>query len=270
MVGAGRRNPWKWLRFTVALVVTSVALAPIAVILARALRAPGQGNSFFGLSVTNLVNVFRYSDTARWLANSLAVTLSTVLVCIVVAAPAGYVISRGRSRLLSGYSLLLFIIQSLPTISAVIPLFILFVGLHLVDSLFGLTIIYVGSSLAVATWMIAGYMDSIPASLDQAAWLDGASILGAFLRIVLPNSWPGLLSTAIFTFLLSWNDYLVAVVFLRSQSKYTLPVAVEIFGPGAPAGNSVALVMMAPAILLFGLGYRYFSVGGIDGAIVGE
>ena len=171
-----------------------------------------------------LIDVFRYSDTARWLANSLAVTLATVAVCIVVAAPAGYVISRGRSRLLSGYALLLFVVQSLPVITAVIPLFILFVGLHLVDSLLGLTIIYVGSSLTVATWMIASYMDSIPASLDEAAWLDGVSTFGVFRRIVLPNSWPGVLSTAIFTFLLSWNDYLVAVVFLRSQSKYTLPL----------------------------------------------
>jgi multiple sugar transport system permease protein len=152
----------------------------------------------------------------------------------------------------------------------VIPLFILFVGLHLVDSLLGLMIIYVGASLAVATWMIAAYLDSIPISLDEAAWLDGVSIFGAFVRIVLPNSWPGVLSTGIFTFLLTWNDYLVAVVFLRSQSKYTLPVAVEIFGPGSQAGSSVALVMMAPAVLLFALGHRYFSVGGVGGALVGE
>jgi multiple sugar transport system permease protein len=258
------------LRFTVALVVTAVALAPIAVIFVRAFRAPVNGSRFFGLSLSNVVNLFRYSDTARWLANSLAVTLSTVVVCIVVAAPAAYVISRGRSRVLSGYALLLFVVQSLPTISAVIPLFILFVGLHLVDSLLGLMIIYVGSSLAVATWMIAAYLDSIPISLDQAAWLDGASTFGAFRRIVLPNAWPGLLSTAIFTFLLSWNDYLVAVVLLRSQSKYTLPVAVEIFGPGSPSGASLALVVMAPALLLFGLGHRYFSVGGIGGALIGE
>ena len=270
MVGTGRRDRWKWLRFLVALVVTAVALAPIAVIFVLAFRAPGRGNGFLGLSAETLIDVFRYSDTARWLANSLAVTLSTVAVCIVVAAPAGYVISRGRSRLLSGYALLLFVVQSLPVITAVIPLFILFVGLHLVDSLLGLTIIYVGSSLTVATWMIASYMDSIPASLDEAAWLDGVSTFGVFRRIVLPNSWPGVLSTAIFTFLLSWNDYLVAVVFLRSQSKYTLPVALDIFGPGSAAGSSVALVAMAPAILLFAIGHRYFSVGGIGGALVGE
>ncbi len=269
-MGGRRRDRWKWLRLTVALVVTAVALAPIATIFARAFAAQGRGGRFLGLTVTNLVDLFRYSDTARWLANSLAVTLSTVVVCIVVAAPAGYVISRGRSRLLSGYSLLLFVIQSLPTITAVIPLFILFVGLHLVDSLLGLMIIYVGSSLAVATWMIASYMDSIPTTLDQAASLDGCSTFGVFVRIVLPNSWPGLLSTAIFTFLLSWNDYLVAVVFLRSQSRYTLPIAVDIFGAGSPAGSSLALVVMAPAILLFGLGHRYFSVGGVGGALVGE
>ena len=270
MVGTTRRDRWKWLRFTVALVVTALALAPIAVIFVLAFRAPGRGNGFLGLSAETLIDVFRYSDTARWLANSLAVTLATVAVCIVVAAPAGYVISRGRSRLLSGYALLLFVIQSLPVITAVIPLFILFVGLHLVDSLLGLTIIYVGSSLTVATWMIASYMDSIPASLDEAAWLDGVSTFGVFRRIVLPNSWPGVLSTAIFTFLLSWNDYLVAVVFLRSQSKYTLPIALDIFGPGSAAGSSVALVAMAPAILLFAVGHRYFSVGGIGGALVGE
>jgi multiple sugar transport system permease protein len=270
VVGAGPGDRWKWLRFTVVLVVTSVALAPIAVVFAGAFRAPGHGNGFLGLSVTNLVNLFLYSDAARWLANSLAVTLSTVVVCMVVAAPAAYVISRGQSRLLSGYTRLLFIIQSLPTITAVIPLFILFVGLHLVDSLVGLMVIYVGSSLAVATWMIATYMDSIPISLDQAAWIDGCSIFGVFWRIVLPNSWPGLLSTAIFTFLLSWNDYLVAVVFLRSQSNYTLPIAVGIVGPGSAAGSSLALLVMAPAILLFGIGHRYFSVGGIGGAFVGE
>ena len=203
--------------------------------------------------------------------NSLAVTLATVVVCVVVAAPAGYVLSRGRGKVISGYSLLLFVIQSLPVITSVIPLFILFVKLHLVDSLVGLGIIYVGSSLAVATWMVAAYMDSIPVSLEQAAWLDGASVFGGFLRIVLRNSLPGILSTAIFTFLVSWNDYLVAVVFLRSQSKYTLPLGVEVFGGGASSSvMALALVVMAPPVILFACLHRFFSVGGIGGALVGE
>ena len=145
------------------------------------------------------------------------------MVSVAVAAPAGYVLSRGRGKAVSGYSLLLFVIQSLPVITAVIPLFILFAKLRLVDSLIGLGIIYVGASMSVATWMMAAYMDSIPVSLEQAAWIDGASVFGGFTRIVLRNSLPGILSTAIFTYLVSWNDYLVAIVFMRTETKFTLP-----------------------------------------------
>ena len=77
--------------------------------------------------------------------------------------------------------------------------------------------------MAVATWMMAAYMDSIPISLEEAAWIDGASLFGGFVQVVLRNSLPGVLSTAIFTFLVSWNDYLVAIVFLRSATAFTLP-----------------------------------------------
>ena len=81
--------------------------------------------------------------------------------------------------------------------------------------------------MSVAIWMMAAYCDSIPVNLEEAAWMDGASLFGSFRRIVLRNSLPGILSTAIFTFLVSWNDYLVAIVFLRSSDKFTFPVGLE-------------------------------------------
>jgi multiple sugar transport system permease protein len=209
-----------------------------------------------------------------WLGNSLLVSLITVVVSVVVAAPAGYVLSRGRGRLVSGYSLGLFIIQSLPVITAIIPLFILFAGLGLVDSLGGVIILYVGGTLAVATWMMAAYFDSIPMALEEAAWMDGCSVFTGFARIVLRNSLPGILSTAIFSFLLSWNDYLVAVIFLRSEQNYTLPIGLQTFfqqnqtdwGPVMTVG----VVMMVPPILIFALLNRYFSVGGIGGSLAGR
>ena len=268
---AGHRDRFRWLRFAIVLVVTAIALVPVGVVVVLALK-PGRGSpGYLGVSVETLIDIFRYGDTLRWLVNSLAVTLATVVVSVVVAAPAGYVLSRGRGKAVAGFSLLLFVIQSLPVITSVIPLFIIFVKLHLVDSLLGLGIVYVASSLSVATWMMAAYMDSIPVSLEQAAWLDGASVFGGFLRIVLRNSLPGILSTAIFTFLVSWNDYLVAIVFLRSQSNYTLPLGVEVFGGGASTSvMAIALVVMAPPVILFACLHRFFSVGGIGGAVVGE
>lgn len=269
-----RRNPWRWLRFAVALIITAIVLVPVAVVVLLALRPGINSTSHALFTFANLSNVFRTTQLTTWLGNSLAVTLSTVAVAVAVAAPAGYVLSRGRSRAVSGYSLLLFIVQSLPVITALIPLFILFAKLHLVDSLFGIGIIYVGVSMSVAVWMMAAYMDSIPVSLEQAAWIDGASLFGGFYRIVLRNSLPGILSTAIFTYLVSWNDYLVAIVFIRTQTKYTLPLGVETFFQQNVIDwadvMAVAIVIMAPPVIVFACLHLYFSVGGIGGSLAGQ
>lgn len=272
--GTAGTDRYRWLRFTIVLIITAIAVVPVAVVVLLALRPALGSTSHAVFTLANMTNIFRNTDTLTWLGNSLEVTLATVLVSVAVAAPAGYVLSRGRSRAVSGYSLLLFIVQSLPVITAVIPLFILFAKLHLVDSLVGLGIIYVGISMSVAIWMMAAYMDSIPVSLEQAAWIDGASVFGGFYRIVLRNSLPGILSTAIFTYLVSWNDYLVALVFIRSETKYTLPLGVESFFQQNVTDwgdvMAVAVVMMAPPVIVFACLHRYFSVGGIGGALAGQ
>jgi multiple sugar transport system permease protein len=164
--------------------------------------------------------------------------------------------------------------QSLPIITSVVPLFILFAGMGLVDNLLGITIIYVGSTMTVATWMMAAYFDSIPISLEEASWIDGCSVFGSFTKVVLRNSLPGILSTAIFAFLLAWNDYLVAIVFLRSNEIFTLPMGVQsFFQQNATDWTSVmalAVVMMLPPIIVFATLNRYFSVGGIGGSLAGR
>jgi len=256
------------------LVITAVVLVPVAVVLVLSLRPGVASTTTAPVTFENFVNVLTDTSALTWLANSLGVTLATVLVSVVVAAPAGYVLSRGRNRMVSGYSLLLFVVQSLPVITSVIPLFILFAKIGLVDNLVGLGIIYVGASMSVAIWMMAAYMDSIPVSLEEAAWIDGASVFGGFTRIVLRNSLPGILSTSVFTFLVSWNDYLVAIVFLRSQERFTLAVGVQsFFQQNATDWGSVmavAMVMLAPPVIVFATLNRYFSVGGIGGSLAGQ
>ena len=209
-----------------------------------------------------------------WLSNSLGVTLATVVVSVIVAAPAGYVLSRGRSKAVSGYSLLLFVIQSLPVITAIIPLFVLFARIGLADNLIGLVIVYVGATMSVATWMMAAYFDSIPHALEEAAWVDGCSVFGSFAKIVLRNSLPGILSTAIFAFLLAWNDYLVALVFLKSSNIFTLPIGLQTFfqqnATDWGAVMAVSVVMLLPPAIIFAVLNRYFSVGGIGGSLAGR
>lgn len=268
---AGRKG--RWWRFTALTVIAVVVLVPLVAVVALSVK-PSLGGTATGLTLENYVTVFTRTNVATWIGNSLLVTLATVVVAVVIAAPAGYVLSRGRGRLVVWFSLALFVIQSLPVITAVIPLFVLFARLGLVDKLGGLVLIYVGATMSVAIWMMAAYFDSIPITLEEAAWIDGCSVFGGFTRVVLRNSLPGILSTAIFSFLLAWNDYLVAVVFLRSEQNYTLPIGLETFfqqnqtdwGPVM----AVAVVMMVPPIIIFAVLNRFFSVGGIGGSLAGR
>lgn len=198
----------QWWRFAAMVVISVIVLVPVFATVLLAIRPSTTSTSTNLLTLENFSYVFANSGVLLWLSNSLGVTLATVIVSVVVAAPAGYVLSRGRSKAVSGYSLLLFVIQSLPVITAVIPLFVLFARIGLADNLLGLVIVYVGSTMSVATWMMAAYFDSIPHALEEAAWVDGCSVFGSFSKIVLRNSLPGILSTAIFAFLVAWNDYL--------------------------------------------------------------
>jgi multiple sugar transport system permease protein len=264
----------RWWRFAVLLIVTTVVLVPVLSTLLLSIRPGTLTSSASPITLANFKHVFASSDVAVWLVNSLGVTLATVVVSVIVAAPAGYVLSRGRSKAVSAYSLLLFLIQSLPAITAIIPLFILFAKIGLADNLIGLVVVYVGSTLSVATWMMAAYFDTIPQTLEEAAWVDGCSVFGSFVRIVLRNSLPGVLSTAIFAFLLAWNDYLVALVFLKSSNVFTLPVGVQGFFQQNQTDWSsvmaVAVVMLLPPVVIFAFLNKHFSVGGIGGSLAGR
>lgn len=263
----------RWWKFTLLLLITLIVIIPVAAVLYLSFQ-PALGSTQTGFTVENYAKIFSTTNVLAWLRNSLVVTLCTVVVSVAVAAPAGYVLSRGRSKLVSGYSLLLFVIQSLPVVTAVIPLFILFAQLNLVDNLVGLTIIYVGSTMSVAIWMMAAYYDSIPIALEEAAWMDGASLFGGFVRIVLRNALPGVLSTAIFSFLLAWNDYLVVLVFIRSETSFTLSVGLQSFFQQNATNwglvMAVAVVAMLPPVIIFAALNRYFSVGGIGGSLAGR
>lgn len=264
----------RW-RYTVLVSVVSVVLLiPVFVTVVLAFQPQLQSTSHSAFTLANFSYVFSQTEVLTWLRNSLIVTLATVLVAVIIAAPAGYVLSRSRSKAVSGYALLLFVAQSFPQIVSVVPLFVLFAHFNLDDNLLGLAIVFVSMTISVATWMMAAYFDTIPVALEEAAWIDGCSLFGGFLRIVLRNSLPGVLSTAIFAFLLAWGDFLIAVVFLRSDTNFTLPIGLQTF---FSANNTewgyvmaVSVVVMVPPILVFGVLHRYFSIGGIGGSLAGH
>jgi multiple sugar transport system permease protein len=264
----------QWRYTLTVLVIVLVLLIPVFVTVILAFRPQIQSTSHSYFTLQNFSYVFSQTGVLTWLRNSLAVTLATVLVAVCVAAPAGYVLSRGRSKAVSGYALLLFIAQSFPQIVSVVPLFVLFAKFNLDDNLLGLAIVYVSSTISVATWMMAAYFDTIPVALEEAAWIDGCSLFKGFVRIVLRNSLPGVLSAAIFAFLLAWSDFLIAVVFLRSDTNFTLPIGLQTFFSTNSTEwgyvMAVSVVVMVPPIIVFSFLNRYFSIGGIGGSLAGR
>jgi multiple sugar transport system permease protein len=268
-----QRNVGGRRRSVITGLITLILLGPIMVIFWLALR-PRLYSGLEGPTLDTFAYVLTQTGVLLWLRNSLVVSLAATVLSVIVAAPAGYVLSRGRGRAVALYSLLIFVVQSFPVVVFVIPLFIMFANVGLVDSLVGVAIVYVAISVSVACWMMAAYFDTIPRALEEAAWIDGCSMLGGFVRVVLPNALPGVLSTAIYGFLVSWNDYLIALVFIRSDSQFTLPIGLQTFfaqnqtdwGPVM----ACSAIMLLPPVLVFALLNRFFSIGGISGSLAGR
>ncbi|HTT92282.1 MAG TPA: carbohydrate ABC transporter permease [Acidimicrobiales bacterium] len=268
----------RWLRLVVAVVFAAIVLVPIGVIALNSFLPPaafvsGGLSLVHGFTLADYHYVIGQTTALLYLRNSLIVAVTTAVLTILIGAPGAYALARGAGRDLAAYSLSLFLYQALPVVVFVIPLFLLFVPLHLDNTLQGLVIVYTAGSLPFAIWMLKANFEAIPFAIEEAARIDGCSLLGAFRRVVLPNAGSGLLSVAMFSFLVAWNDYLVADVMLRTNSVFTLPIGLETFfqqySTEWGAVMAMAMFMLAPPVLLFVAASRYFSVGGIGGAVVG-
>jgi multiple sugar transport system permease protein len=273
-----RRRRARWIRFAVVTAFALVALVPILVIALNSFLPPaalvsGGVTLAHGLTVTNYSYVIHNTTAPLYLRNSLIVAVSTSVLTILIGAPAAYALARGVGRDLSAYALSLYLYQALPVVVFVIPLFLLFVPLHLDNTLQGLVIVYTAGSLPFGIWMLRSAFEAIPVALEEAARIDGCSLVGALRRVVLPNAGPGLLSVGLFSFLLAWNDYLVADVMLRTNSVFTLPIGLETFfqqySTEWGAVMAMAVFMLLPPVLLFFFASKYFRIGGIGGSVVG-
>ena len=215
--------------------------------------------------------IFRERPMARWLANSLAVVVLSGLYSLAVSILAGYSLSRFYARGSGSLGYLLLASRMLPTTLLVIPLFVFMSGLHLIDTLWSVVIANVTFILPFATWMLKGYFDSIPRELDEAAYVDGASRLGALGRVILPLAAPGVAATALYSAILAWDEYLFARTFLTTTSSWTISVGLGSFrGEYVTFWNEVmaaSLVGTLPIVIIFLLLERQLVSGLTAGAV---
>jgi multiple sugar transport system permease protein len=210
-------------------------------------------------------------DFLRFFGNSMFVSITTTILAVVVAVPAAYAFSRFRfpGRRFLFFSVLLR--NMFPAVIFLVPLFILMRILGLVNTHGSLILTYLTFGLPLAIWLLKGFYDNIPVQLEQAARIDGATRLQAFLMVVTPLSVPGIIATAIYSFIGAWNEYIYAVTFLTKDDQLTLPVGIQRFfsenTADFPGLMAASFIMSVPVVVLFLLLQRYFVRALTEGAV---
>jgi multiple sugar transport system permease protein len=226
-------------------------------------------------SLENFRSIFRNSDFTRALLNSAIVSLTTTVIGVIVGSFAAYALARLKLR---GKSLLLAIVLSIttfPQIAIAAPLFRLWTDIGLYNTLIGLVIPYLTFALPLSIYILVSFFRGIPRDLEEAALVDGATHFQAFRKIVVPLAAPGLATTAILTFIASWNEFLLATTLTSSTTARTVPVAISQFTGSSefevPLGtqSAASIVTSIPLIVLVLLFQKRIVAGLTSGAVKG-
>lgn len=206
--------------------------------------------------------------------NSVLVSIVTMIVAVLLSMPMAYALARLKGRLRAAGTVWILVSQVFPTILIIIPLFLVLRSLQLNDTLFGLILVYVTFTMPFTLWMLQGYVAAIPPELEEAAEMDGAGRFTILRTVILPLLVPGLVATAMFTFVSAWNEFFLALVLIQSPELYTLPIALRSFlgaegqtqlGPLA-AGAILATI---PSLIIFGMLQKKLTGGMLAGAVKG-
>jgi len=207
------------------------------------------------------------------LLNSFRIALATTVIALVIGGLAAYALVRIPFKFNRTIQLGILATRMIPEVSLVLPLFIIASGLHLINTPLVLIIAYLSFALPYAIWLMAAYFQLIPIELEEAARLDGCNRLGILFQVVMPISLPGLVSTAMFVFLVAWDEFFYALIFTSTLAAKTVPVAIaEFIGRyvvnvnGMMAGGILAAV---PPVLLALIFQRYIISGLTAGAVKG-
>jgi multiple sugar transport system permease protein len=204
--------------------------------------------------------------------NSVTSSVLSTILSLLIGVPAAYSLSRARFHMRSRIGLWILSTRMAPPIAFTIPFFLAYRVLNLHDTITGLVLIYLTFNLALVIWMMQTYFDAIPQTLEEAAWVDGCSVWGTFLRITLPLTAPGLAATAVLCFIYSWNDFFFALILTRTKAQ-TAPVAIVNFmqyqgwewGKIAAGGTLVML-----PVVIFSILVRHYLVKGLVSGSVKE
>ncbi|MDO4547954.1 MAG: carbohydrate ABC transporter permease [Clostridia bacterium] len=268
-----KRNTVWW--FILTLILMLFTIAPVIWFMMVSVQpeavATAGGLTFnFTPTLDNYINVFGKMNYLAFFKNSSIICFSSTLIVVILASLSAFGFTRKKNKFTSNLSYWVLSNKMFPPIAIVIPIYLMMSGLKLLDTYTGMMLVYTAANLPYAVWMLMSFFDDIPIALDEAATVDGCTKGQALVRIVMPLASPGILSTGIFIFVLTWSEFLMALLLTGTNTK-TLPVAIAAFindrgiewGPMAAAGTSLII----PLAVLFYSIKRYLVRGLAFGAV---
>ena len=220
----------------------------------------------------NYIDIFTNQKYMTYIGNSFLVAALTVVIDLTLAVFAGYSLSRFRYPGRKAIMTITLSSQVFPTVVVLISLYEFFYKFKLMNNRFGLALADVAMSLPLSVWMLKSFCDSVPRSLDEAARVDGCGRFATLIRIVFPLLKPGMLAVGIYSFLMSWDDYMMGLVIITKTPKKTLPVGIAEsflgeFGFDYAGMMTIAVVASLPVLLLFLIFQKYMVAGLTSGAV---
>lgn len=264
--------------YILLLLLVLFALGPLLLLVINSLKSDAErGVNPLGIPMqpllSNYMTAWEQGNFATTMTNSIIITVSTVVGICVIAGLASYAMTRLDLPGNSVVMLYLFAGSAIPAQLFLVPLYFLWSNLDLIDSHLGLVIIYLATLSPFATLLLRSFMLGISREYDEAAYIDGANKFQVLIHVILPLSWPGLLTVALTTALSAWNEFFFAVTFI--QRERLLPISTsflafqESFTRNWGLTNAAAIITIAPMIILFLIFQRRFIAGLASGGLKG-
>ena len=275
-----RRKKIRWGSNIIAIVFSAVWIFPVYWMVNTAFKPRPEVMTTTPLfapthpTISNFVVAIVQSDFLINLRNSAIVVSVAVVLSILLGLFASAALSRfqfaGRRMIM----VFILVVQMLPSTALLIPLFLIFNSVGLLGTYAGLILAYVGSVLPFSIWVMRGFFLAIPMEVEEAARIDGASTWQVLTKVLFPLVMPGVIATGVFAFIAAWNDYLVAYVFMKDQSHYTLPLWLASFSTpttGTDFGGQMAasVLFSLPVVVFFMIIQRNLVSGMSAGAVKG-
>jgi len=224
-------------------------------------------------TLSNFQKVIFNSGIPHYALNSVIIATLTTVAALVLGTMAGYGFSRFKFRGNRALSLFMLLGQLIPLIALIVPFFQIFDAVGLLDTKIGIALAHLTTALPLVTWMSASYFSTIPVELDEAAVLDGCSRMQALRKVVLPVALPGIISIALFAFLMSWNEFVLASVLTNTDNSKTLPIGLSefatMFTVDWGSTMAAAFLMTVPVVAVFLAFQKQFVRGLSAGAVKG-